>query len=135
MANKKSWVIIGFILLISLSVFGYYWNQVRAEPTEKLFMETLSLRLVEITAKGPILWGQALFVLAGLVVFLYALGATFVVGEKKLIFPLLVLAIGLGYATIIEPVFGVVNLWTIPLVLILSIFIAVYWITQLFPKR
>lgn len=134
MENKTSWVIIVFIFLASLVVFGYFWSQEKTMSLQ-LYMEVFSMRLAEIATKGPILWGQAVFVLAGGATFLYALGSVFMVGQKKLAFPLLVLTMGLGYASILEPVFGITKIWAVPLVLIISIFLAIYWITQLFPKE
>lgn len=134
MANKTSWVVIVLILLASLIVFGYLWSQMKTMPLQ-LYMEVFSMRLAEIATKGPILWGQAVFVLAGGAVFLYTLGSVFVIGEKKLIFPLLTLAMGLGYASIIEPMFGITKIWMVPLILIISIFATVYWLTRLFPKE
>lgn len=134
MKNKASWVVIILILLSGLIVFGYLWSQTKMISLQ-LYMEVFSIRLAEIATEGPILWGQAVFVLAGGAVFLYTMGSVFIVGEKKLVFPLLVLAMGLGFASLIEPIFGITKIWMVPLAFIISIFIAVYWLTRLFPKE
>lgn len=133
MPNKTSWIILIFILIVSSTILGYFWNQEKEHLLTP--MAIVALGDAENIVGGPTFFGQMLFISIGLFALLYTLGAAFIVGNRKLRFPLLVLTIGIGYAIIIKSILGITALWAVPIMLLLAILIAVYWILYLFPQE